>query len=410
VLFATLLLVCRPSTGAEPRIALLPVHGEQVEASTLSILEQVMTEQLGEQGWVVVGPQQTAPLAAEACGDAACTGAEQHRAVGVAAGAVLVVSTRIQAADDGLGIAMSAVYTVSGEMQTREASSSLPGLLSETVELLGSLVGDAGAVQEPPPGGPPPAEPPPAPGADAAAGEGGGGDGPAPAAAPQLEPPPCAVWNESWEHYRQGRSLIVPGIMLSAAGFASVFFTTMFWVVPEEPTGMEPSSGIFLLSMGGAAMVSGATLIGVGVKKRTRGLETWYHHTEARLVPPPARCAPANAGEVMTVSKGRLQSARTLVKGLIVPASVLIGVGAVFGTVDIALALDEHMDWSDESVRVLFAMSTLLGGAGLALLAGALGVRAKTRRLYYGEVSALPRFSVGLVPGGGGLVSATFSF
>jgi len=107
---------------------------------------------------------------------------------------------------------------------------------------------------------------------------------------------------------------------------------------------------------------------------------------------------------------GRIEPLRSISKGLSVPAAVLLGVGTLFGVIDVAVALDDGTGWSDLPVRALFTVSMIFGGLGIALLGAALGVRSKARNLYYGDVSALPAFSVGMVPGGGALASATWRF
>jgi hypothetical protein len=105
-----------------------------------------------------------------------------------------------------------------------------------------------------------------------------------------------------------------------------------------------------------------------------------------------------------------LHSLRSTSRGLIIPGSVLLGLGFVFTTVDIALAV-EGLDWDDEPVRWMTAMSVLLGGVGLTLLSAGLALRKKRQDLYYGRVSAMPRINVGMFPHGqGAFLSATWSF
>jgi len=204
----------------------------------------------------------------------------------------------------------------------------------------------------------------------------------------------------------------MPGIALTAGGLLFTIISTVMWAVPasEGDSVMSNASGGFLMGFGVSSLTVGAVLIGVGAKKRVLANEIWHENSDKRMRPPPIECSPAHAAGTLEVGAGRIESLRSISKGLSVPAAVLLGVGTLFGVIDVAVALDDGTGWSDLPVRALFTVSMIFGGLGIALLGAALGVRSKARNLYYGDVSALPAFSVGMVPGGGALASATWRF
>lgn len=396
------LLATVSAEAAETRIAVLPVQSEGgVDEATLSIIEQVLADELTKGGWVVVVPAQTAPVAAEACEGGACWTADECRAVGVATGAAMVLATAIAPDPQGLTVKMSAVTTVSGEQVEKSHSTKLSGLLAATVKMLESLVPPAEQIQTAPPPAPPaptpPTEPaPPPPSAPPTA------EAPA---TPGEDTPPCDAWNEAWDLYQKGRSTLVPGIILAAVGFGYVFYSTMFWAIVGDSFAESPS-GIFLLTTGALSMVTGGVLIGFGAKNNAYAMGRWGEYTNKRLVMPPVQCSPAHGEPGYSCSQGRLASLRSTSRGLTIAGSILLPIGAVFGTVDIALAL-EGLDWDDEPVRWLTSMSILIGGVGLALLASGLGIKSKMRKLYLGEeTSLIPRINVGLAPEGKGAIAA----
>ena len=201
----------------------------------------------------------------------------------------------------------------------------------------------------------------------------------------------------------------MPGIILASMGFGFVFYSTMFWAIVGDSFKDSPS-GIFLFTLGSVSMVTGGVLIGVGVKNNADSMAVWGEHTGKALSMPPVECSPAYGEPGFSCSQGRLHSMRTTSRGLIIAGSVLVPVGAVFATVDIALAM-EGARWRDESMRWLTAMSVLVGGVGLALLGSGLGIRKKMKDLYAGKVSAIPRVNVGMAPEGKGVyASATWVF
>ncbi len=410
-LLSSMLATPRVVTAAEPRTAILPVQAHGVDEATVSIIEQVLADKLIKAGWAVVGTADTSALAAEVCSTPSCDDLEQVRAIGVATGAGVVVSVSMQAGPDGIEVALTALSTVSGEAITKTASTTLAGLLAATAKLIYEAMPDPSSLA------PVTASPLPPGTSPFLAGQPDKPISVKPISPPdksRLEGfPPCDVWNEAWDLYARGRSLLVPGIIFAAAGFAEIFLTTMFWAVPSSVDAdiVEPGTGAFLVTMGGAAMLAGGLMIGFGAKNNSLSLDLWAGRTTKAIQHPPVDCSPSFGDPGFAATDGRIQTLRSASKGLILPGSIMMGLGLLFGTADVALVIDSDIDWHDEAVRIYFTMSMVFGAAGLALLSAGLGLRAKARKLYRGELSALPVFGIGMAPSGHGtFVSATWTF